>query len=216
MTDTTRREFLKNLAKGTGTTLLTAGVVSSQKPQQRTVKKKVQTVKKVKKLGSKAKAYKKFLQSIQLSWHHENYQGHKGHRDVSPMTQGRKNTPRLAFEESITKKPKTYKGRHTADLSSDVLKHTEKYHNEWDKNFVSNRRNVEKNIREDARQILADEKNLQRWKSKKPKKVTKRGIYETIKNKLRKFKPRSGFGGPRPRKVGIGNQDPSRVSGYHY
>ncbi len=109
MTDTTRRQFLKSAVKGAGTTLLTAGVVSLQKPQQRSIKTKVETVKKVEKAGSKVKTYKKLFES-----------------------------------------------------------------------------------------------------------TTKRGIYEAIKKKLKTFKPRSGFGGPRPRKVGIGNQDPSRVSGYHY
>tara|TARA_R100000152_G_C6669481_1_gene106200 strand:+ start:72 stop:674 length:603 start_codon:yes stop_codon:yes gene_type:complete len=200
MTDTTRRQFLKSAVKGAGTTLLTAGIVSSMKPQQRTVKTKVKTVKKVEKLGSKAKAYRSFLQSIGVGHHAKDYKGEAGHRDVSPLTKGKDSTPRMAFEESISKK-KTGTGQNIQKLAQQTG---------GEPSF----------IRADARQVLADEKNFQRskaeWEKKNPKKVTKRGIYETIKNKLRTFKPRSGFGGPRPRKVGIGNQDPSRVSGYHY
>ena len=196
MTDTTRRQFLKSAVKGASTTLLTAGIVSSMKPQQRTVKTKVKTVKKVEKLGSKAKAYRSFLQSIGVGHHAKDYKGEAGYRDVSPLTKGKDSTPRMAFEESVSKK-KTGTGQNIQKLAQQTG---------GEVNF----------IREDARENLATEKQLERSKKKEPKKVTKRGIYETIKNKLRTFKPRSGFGGPRPKKIGIGNQDPSRVSGYHY
>tara|TARA_R100001163_G_C5011182_1_gene157043 strand:+ start:136 stop:726 length:591 start_codon:yes stop_codon:yes gene_type:complete len=196
MTDTTRRGFLKSAVKGAGTTLLTAGIVSSQKPQQRTVKTKVKTVKKVKKLGSKAKAYRSFLQSIGVGHHAKDYKGPEGHINVSSLTKGKSSTPRMAFEESITK-TKTGTGQNAQKLAQQTG---------GEAHF----------IKEDAREILATEKQSKRRKSKQPKKVTKRSIYERIKKKLKTFKPRSGFGGPRPRKIGIGNQDPSRVSGYHY
>ena len=74
----------------------------------------------------------------------------------------------------------------------------------------SNEIKIQRNF---ARSTMAKEIRTMRSQRKN---VTKRGIFEKIKNKLKTFKPRSGFGGPRPRKVGIGNQDPSRVSGYHY
>lgn len=217
MTDTTRREFLKNLAKGTGTTLLTAGVVSSQKPQQRTVKKKVQTVKKVQKLGSEAKAYRKFLTTIQRQAPYPKKIPLSDFKFKGVTTNVIYNEARNAFKELTAPKGKVqnYKGRHSAGLADTILKHT--YDVPESESFSDHKKVLQKEseLKTIARNQLATEKMTER-RQNKPKQVTKRGIYEKIKSKLRKFKPRSGFGGPRPKKVGIGNQDPSRVSGYHY
>ena len=218
MTDKTRREFLKNLGKGAGTTLLTAGIVSSQKPQQRTVKKKVQTVKKVQKLGSEAKAYRKFLtQSLSREQYGRipltafKWGGYKEN-----LTGPKINEAREAFKELTAKKgtKSKYPGRWSAGFANTILK---SQHEIPEEERTSHKKVLqrESELKTSARSLLATEKRTER-RQNKPKQVTKRGIYEKIKSKLRKFKPRSGFGGPRPRKVGIGNQDPSRVSGYHY
>ena len=224
MTDKTRREFLKNLGKGAGTTLLTAGIVSSQKPQQRSVKTKVQTVKKVQKLGPEAKAYRKFLTTIQRQAPYPKKIPLSDLKWKSTTTNIIYNEAREAFKELTAPKgkPKTYAGRHSAGVANTIVKHSynvpeggEAFSKKLDKLIHKKTLEKEEDLKKISRTQLAVEKRNVRA-DKKPKKVTKRGLFEKIKSKLRKIKVRSGFGGPRSRKIGIGNQDPSRVSGYHY
>jgi len=205
--DVSRRAFLR----ATGTSALTGAAIATGGSKTPVVKKVVR------KLGPEAKAYRRFLTTIQRQAPYPKKIPLRDFKFKGVTTNVIYNEARSAFKELTAPKGKVqnYKGRHSAGLADTILKHT--YDVPESESFSDHKKVLqrEKELKEIARNQLATEK-LKVRESKKPKKVTKRGIVQRIKSKLKNIKIRGGFGGPGSGKVGIKSRTPERISGYHY
>jgi hypothetical protein len=224
MTDTTRRQFFKRAGQAAGGTLLTAGLPGSSKT-------KVKTVKKVQKLGPEAKAYRKFLRT--LKGEGSNLGRYPKKMEKLPLSTfnrvatqyfGAYKEGREAFKEMTAPKGKgkTYEGRHSAGLADTLHKTSYKEHflkDDYDYvDEINDREVIEKELKQTARRQLATEKRKVRA-DKKPKKVTKRGIFEKIKSKVKKVTDKvkgrkiyGGGGGKMPSSGMESAKDPTGMS----
>ena len=212
--DVSRRAFLR----ATGTSALTGAAIATGGSKTPVVKKVVNPV--VRKLGPEAKAYRRFLTTIQRQAPYPKKVPFSDLKRVIELVPGSGiyNEAREAFKEATRKKgtPKTYKGSHLIGISNTVTVKTQGP--EKGATLFAVHSDVVKraeDLKRTARTQLATEKRKVR-ESKKPKKVTKRGIVQRIKSKLKNIKIRGGFGGPGSGKVGIKSRTPERISGYHY
>jgi|10_taG_2_1085330.scaffolds.fasta_scaffold09684_5 hypothetical protein len=201
MTDpVSRRGFLKGTAKTVGTTLLTAGL-SGSKPSV-PVPKLSPRNQAIKKWSPATKAYRKFLSNPQIK------------KSLSHMSLGGKvikpafTIARGAFNASITKKasPPVPVGMVRFGVRSGDIRNVAMGAGSQSSNQMSAERDVIKT----ARTALAGELRSAR-STAEPKKVTKRGIFEGIKNRLRNIKVRGG-GGKMPSSGMETAKDPTGMS----
>jgi hypothetical protein len=207
-----RRGFLK----ATGTSVLTGTALATGGSKTPVVKKAVKPV--VRKLGPEAKAYRKFLKSVKSK--------NLKFSDIKVISASHGliyNEGRDAFKDATSK---TFRG----DISTSVrgLAHTvaENKVGPSPKGGPGTGNTyleyVEKNVDPEMKSLNKTARNLKATEvkktrnAKKPKKITKRGIVQSIKSKLKNIKIRGGFGGPGSGKVGIQSRTPERISGYHY